>query len=146
VWLPLAAELTPANIADNTSALTLLPELPAEVCYVMGDQYDNDPTTEAACADAGRTVVATQWGPYPHSDAGVKVHRILHALRSRAIENLNEQFNGTFDAHGQVPTKGWVFTHEFALDAVFVYQLTLWYLHGHDLDLRVGLKTFLKAA
>jgi hypothetical protein len=31
VWILLAAELTPANIADNMQALTLLPELPAEV-------------------------------------------------------------------------------------------------------------------
>jgi hypothetical protein len=146
VWIPLAAELTPANIADHMPALTLLPELPAEVRYVLGDQHDNDPTLDAACADSGRTVVATRRGPYPHTDAGVEVRRILHELRSRAIENLNEQFKGIFDAHGQVPTKGWVNTRRFALGAVFVYQLTLWYRHEHGLDLRVGLKPFLKAA
>jgi hypothetical protein len=146
VWIPLAAELTPANIADNMQALTLLPELPAEVRYVLGDQHYNDPTIDAACADSGQMVVATQRGPYPHTDAGVEVRRILHELRSRAIENLNEQFKGIFDAHGQVPTKGWVNTRRFALGAVFVYQLTLWYRHEHGLDLRVGLKPFLKAA
>jgi hypothetical protein len=27
-----------------------------------------------------------------------------------------------------------------------VYQLTLWYRHAHGMDLRVGLKPFLKAA
>ncbi len=146
VWIPLAAELTPANVADNEQALTLLPELPAEVRYVFGDQHYNDPVIRAACAEADRVVVATRRGPYPHTDAGVGVRRVFHELRSRAIENLNEQFKGIFDAHGQVPTKGLVNTRRFALGAVFVYQLTLWYRYEHGLDLRVGLKPFLKAA
>jgi hypothetical protein len=146
VWIPLAADLTAANVADNVHALLLLPELPAEVRYVLGDQHYNDPVIDAACAQAGQTVVATRRGPYPHTDAGVGVRRLLHELRSRAIENLNEQFKGIFDAHGQVPTKGLVNTRRFALGAVFVYQLTLWYRHEQGLDLRVGLKAFLKAA
>jgi hypothetical protein len=138
VWIPLAA--------DNAQALTLLPELPAEVRYMLGDQHYNDPAIDAACARAGQIVVATRRGPYPHTDDGVDVRRLLHELRSRAIENLNEQFKGIFDAHGQVPTKGLANTRRFALGAVFVYQLTLWYRHEHGLDLRVGLKPFLKAA
>lgn len=146
VWIPLAAELTPANVADNEQALTLLPELPPEVRYVLGDQHYNDPAIRAACAAEGREVVATRRGKYPHRDDGVGVRRVFHELRSRAIENLNEQFKGIFDAHGQVPTKGLVNTRRFALGAVLVYQLTLWYRHEHDLDLRVGLKPFLKAA
>jgi hypothetical protein len=146
VWIPLAADLTPANTADNAQALSLLPELPAEVRYILGDQHYNDPTIDAACAAVGWTVVATRRGPHPHTDAGVGVRRILHELRSRAIENLNEQFKGIFDAHGQVPTQGLVNTRRFALGAVFVYQLTLWYRHEHRLDLRVGLKACLKAA
>ena len=146
VWIPLAADLTAANVADNVHALTLLPELPVEVRYVLGDQHYNDPVIDAVCGQAGQTVVATRHGPYPHADDGVGVRRILHALRSHAIENLNEQFNGIFDVHGQVPTKGLVNTRRFALGAVFVYQLTLWYRYEHGLDLRVGLKPFLKAA
>jgi hypothetical protein len=146
VWIPLAAELTPANVADNVQALSLMPALPGEVRYVLGDQHYNDPAIDAACAGQGWTVVATRRGPYPHTDDGVGVRRILHELRSRAIENLNEQFKGIFDAHGQVPTKGLVNTCRFALGAVFVYQLTLWYRHERGLDLRVGLKAFLKAA
>ena len=98
------------------------------------------------CAEANRDVVATRRGRYPHTDAGVEVRRVFHSLRSRAIENLNEQFKGMFDAHGQVPTKGLTNTRRFALGAVVVYQLTLWYRYEHDLDLRVGLKPFLKAA
>jgi hypothetical protein len=146
VFLPLAADLTPANVADNEQALILLPELPAEVRYVLGDQHYNDPAIRAVCAEADRDVVATRRGPYPHTDDGVGVRRVFHELRSRAIENLNEQFKGIFDAHGQVPTKGLVNTRRFALGAVLVYQLTLWYRHEHGLDLRVGLKPFLKAA
>ena len=98
------------------------------------------------CAATNREVVATRRGPYPHTDAGVEVRRVFHSLRSRAIENLNEQFKGMFDVHGQVPTKGLTATRRFALGAVFVYQLTLWYRYEHDMDLRVGLKPFLKAA
>src|SRR5579862_3735196 len=44
VWIPLAAELTPANTADNVQALTLLPELPDEVRVILGDVHYNDPT------------------------------------------------------------------------------------------------------
>jgi hypothetical protein len=145
VWIPLAAELTPANVADNEQALTLLSELPAEVRYVLGDQHYNDPAIRVACAEADRVVVAPRRGRYPHTDAGVDVRWVFHELRSRAIENLNEQFKGIFDAHGPVPTKGLVNARRFALGAVFVYQLTLWYRHEHGLDLRVGLKPFLKA-
>jgi hypothetical protein len=146
VWMPLAADLTAANVADNAQALPLLPELPTEVRYVLGDQHSHDPAIAAAGARAGQTVVATRPGPSPHTDDGVGVRRILHELRSRAIANLNEQFKGIFDAHGQVPPKGRVNTRRFALGAVFVYQLLLWYRHEHGRDLHVGLKACLKAA
>jgi hypothetical protein len=146
VWIPLAAELTAANVADNEQALSLVPELPPEVRYLLGDQHYNDPALRAVCAEAGCEVVATRRGAYPHTDAGVNVRRVFHELRSWAIENLNEQFKGIFDAHGQVPTKGLINTQRFALGAVLVYQLTVWYRHEHELDLLVGLKPFLKAA
>jgi hypothetical protein len=61
-------------------------------------------------------------------------------------ENFNGQFKAIFDVHGAVPTKGLVTSQQFALGAVFVYQLTLCCRHEHDLDLRVGLDPFLKAA
>jgi hypothetical protein len=146
VWIPRAADLTAAHVADNVQALTLLPELPTEGRYVLGDQHYNDPALDAVCAQAGQTVVATRRGPYPHTDDGVEVRRLLPALCSRAIENLNEQFKGIFDVHGQVPTKGLVNMRRFALGAGFVYQLTLWYRQEQGLNLRVGLKPFLKAA
>src|SRR5262245_14762142 len=85
VWIPLAAELTPANVADNVQALRLLPELPGEVRYVLGDQHYNDPAIDAAGAGPDWTVVATRRGPYRRTDDGVGVRRLLHELRSRAI-------------------------------------------------------------
>jgi hypothetical protein len=54
------------------------------------------------------------------------VRRILHELRSRALETRNEPSKDIFDAHGQVPTKELVNTRRFALGAVFVSQLSLW--------------------
>ncbi|GAC1513553.1 MAG: hypothetical protein NVS2B16_18710 [Chloroflexota bacterium] len=36
VWIPLAAELTPANRADNEEAPALIRELPPQVRYVLG--------------------------------------------------------------------------------------------------------------
>ena len=49
--------------------------------------------------------------------------------------------------HDQIPRAvGEVGDERFALEAVFVDQLTLCCRHEHDLDLRVGLDPFLKAA
>jgi len=146
VWLPLAAELTPANAADNEVAALLLPELPAEVRFVLGDQHDNAPNVRTLCARSDRILVASRRGGYPHQDAGVAVRRVFHKLRSVAIENFNEQFKSIFDAHGAVPTRGRSNTQRFALGAVLVYQLLLWYRYEHGLALRVGLKPALSAA
>jgi hypothetical protein len=145
VWIPLAAELTPANVADNEAALDLLAELPAEARFVLGDLHYNAPNVRAACAKAERMLVATQYGRYPHTDDGVEVRRIFHKLRSVTIENFNEQFKGIFNVHGAVPTKGLQATRRFALGAIFVYQLALLQRADAGLDLRVGLKSFLKA-
>lgn len=146
VWIPLAADLTPANVADNEHALLLLPELPAEVRYLLGDQHYNDPALHATCAQQQQTVIASRKGAYPHTDAGAPVRKVFHQLRSHAIENFNNQFKGIFDTHGPVPTKGLVNTRRFALGAVFVYQLCLWYRFEQGRDLRIGLNAFLKAA
>ncbi len=145
VWIPLAADLTPANVADNDQALTLLPELPADVRFVLGDRHYNAPNVRQACEQAGRILVATHYGAYPHTDAGVEVRRLFHKLRSVAIENFNEHFKGIFAAHGQVPTRGLISTRRFALGAIFVYQLALLYRFEHSLSLNVGLKAFMQA-
>jgi hypothetical protein len=145
-WIPLAAELTPANTADNDPAPRLLDEVPLDARVVLGDTAYNDPAVHDHCFGAGRLLVATRRGAYPHTDDGVEVRRVFHKLRSLAIENFNGQFKGIFDVHGSVPTRGLARTRRFALGAVFLYQLTLLYRFEHHQDLRVGLKAFLKAA
>jgi hypothetical protein len=146
VWIPLAAELTAANAADSEVAPDLLCRMSPEVRVVLGDTSYNTPELHELCEEDERILVTTKRGRYPHTDDGVEVRRLFHKLRSSAIENLNEQFKGIFDAHGQVPTKGLANTRRFALGAIVVYQLALWYRYEHDQDLRVGLKAFLKAA
>lgn len=146
VWIPLAADLTPANAADNEVAPALLRELPPDVRFVTGDVHYNAPNVRDECESHNRMLVASRRGPYPHTDDGVEVRRIFHKLRSLAIENFNEHFKGIFDGHGQVPTKGLRNTRRFALGATFVYQLALLYRFQHGLTLCVGLKPFLRAA
>jgi hypothetical protein len=146
VWIPLAARLTPANVADSEVAPRLVEELPEEARYVLGDIHYNAPEVRKLCEDADRILVTPEYGPYPHTDAGVEVRRIFHELRSRAIENFNGQFKSIFDGGGQVPTKGLTNTARFALGAVLVYQIALLHQYEHGRDLRVGLKAFLKAA
>lgn len=146
VWIPLAAQLSPANQADNEPAAALLRELPADVRFILGDIHYNAPNVREACEHDDRILVTTQYGTYPHSDDGVEVRRIFHKLRSLAIENFNEHFKGIFDVHGQVPTKGLLNTQRFALGAIFVYQLALMYRFEQGFELCIGLKAFLKAA
>jgi hypothetical protein len=145
IWIPLSAELTSANVADNEVAPALIYELPPEALFVLGDLHYNAPNVREVCEQTGRLLVTTQYGPYPHTDPGVEVRRIFHKLRSVAIENFNEHFKGIFDGHGQVPTKGLLNTQRFALGAIFVYQLALLYRFQHGLDLNIGLKAFIKA-
>ena len=144
VWIPLAAELTPANVADNEAAPRLLDRLPPEVGFILGDTSYNDPALHGHCDAAGRCLIASRRGPYPHTDDGVEVRRLFHQLRSRAIENFNGQFKGIFDLGQQVPTRGLGRTRRWALGAVLLYQLSLLHRSNHGLDLRVGLKAYLK--
>jgi hypothetical protein len=146
IWIPLAARLTPANVADNHIAIELAPEFPTDLRFLLGDQHYQDPELEQQCDQINCVVITPQRGPYPHTDDGVEVRRILHKTRSIAIENFNEQFKGIFEAHGQVPTKGLAATQRFALGAIFLYQLALLYRFQHGLELRVGLKAFIRAA
>jgi hypothetical protein len=146
VWIPLAADLTPANVADNIEAPLLLKELPPTLRFLLGDKSYHDPELQHLWETHERILVTTLPGRYPHDDAGVQVRRIFHRLRSRAIENFNEQFKGIFHGHGQVPTRGLIATRRFVLGAVFVYQLALLHRFQTHADLRIGLKPFLQAA
>ncbi len=103
VWFPIAAVLTPANVADSEPAPALLREVPVEVRFVLGDRHYNTPDLHENCDQADRLLVTTQYGRYPHTDDGVEVRRSFHKLRSIAMENFNEHFKGIFDGHGQVP-------------------------------------------
>ncbi len=104
VWIPLAAHLTPANASDGRIAPTLIEELPDQARFVLGDTHYNAPNVREACLGQGMFLVASgRRGPYPHTDAGVEVRRILHRLRHVAIENLNEHFKALFEAHGRCP-------------------------------------------
>jgi hypothetical protein len=146
IWIPLAARLTPANTADNQIAPALIEQLPDEARFVLGDIHYNAPNVKQACHSTERFLVTTKRGTYPHTDDGVEVRRIFHKLRSMANENFNEHFKAIFEVHGQVSTRGLINTQRFALGAVLVYQLALFYRHEHNLDINRGLKPFLRAA
>lgn len=103
VWIPLAAELTPANAADNEVAPHLLPELPPTLRFLLGDTAYDDPALHEQCAATDRLLVTTKRGAYPHTDDGVEVRRVLHQLRFHSIENFNEVYKALTDLHGQVP-------------------------------------------
>jgi hypothetical protein len=140
VWMPLAAERTPANAADNLQAPGLCQKFPMELRLLLSDQHDRVPDLEQRCTRRSCLVMTPTGGACPHTDDGVEVHRILHTTRSIAIENFHEHFKGTFEGHGQAPTCGLVATRRFVLSTIFVYQLTLRYRHDIGTDLRVGPK------
>ncbi len=146
VWIPLAAEVTPANAADNEVAPRLLPELPSILRFLLGDTSYDDPALRAECDRMDRVLITSKRGPYPHTDDGKEVRRLFHQLRSHAIENFNEHYKGLFDGHGSVPTRGLLATRRYLLGAVLVYQLLLLYRFETGGDLRVGLKALFKAA
>lgn len=149
VWLPLAAEVTSANVADNEQAPKLIEALPTGLHFLLGDQHYHDETLTALCEQRNCHLVTSFTGknnPYPHHDDGVGVRKVLHKIRSIAIENFNEHFKVIFDVHGAVPTKGLIATQRFVLAAVFVYQLAILYCFLQNLNLRVGLKALIKAA
>jgi hypothetical protein len=49
VWIPLAADLTPANVADNEAAPGIICELPLELRFLLGDLHYNAPNVREAC-------------------------------------------------------------------------------------------------
>jgi hypothetical protein len=148
LWIPLAAELTPADVHDGQVAPQLTRELPDQslLRFVLGDRHYNTPEMRENCARRGLILVASRYGKYPHTDAGVEVRRVFHKLRSLAMENFNQHFKGIFDANGSVPTKGQMNTTRFALGAVLVYQLALLHRFECKLPLNLGLKPMLRAA
>jgi hypothetical protein len=146
VWIPLAAELTPANPADNAVAPRLLAPLPAEVRDVLGDTADNAPEVRQLCEESDRALVATRRGTYPHHDDGVEVRRLFHHLRSQAIEPFNGLFKHVCEWRTQMPVKGLRRSQLLALGAIVIDQLELLAQHEHHLPLGKGIKPLLRAA
>ena len=146
LWIPLAAEFTIANEADNRVAPKLLEQLPIEVRYVLGDTHYNTPELRDECALHGRELVATRRGPYPHRDGGVDVRRIFHKLRSLAIEPFNGLFKNIFEWRGQMPVKGLTKCQQLALGAILLYQIVLLYQFHRQQPIGVGIKALLRAA
>jgi hypothetical protein len=146
LWIPLAARLTPANVADNEVAPQLVAELPAIVRYILGDTLYNDPDLRRQCEQQERWLIATQKSPHPHQDPGVKVRQLFHRLRSQAIEPFNGLFKNIFEWSGQVPVKGLKRTQLFVLGALFLYQLILLYQFDSQLPLGTNIKPLLRAA
>ena len=147
VWIPLAAEVTPANVADNAQATALLADLPDEARFILGDTHYHDAALQAQATEHGQVIVASRrGGRRPRTDDGAAVRSLFHALRSHAIENFNGQFKAIFDVSRPVPTRGLRATRRLLLGAVFVYQLALLHRYLVGDPLRVGLKPFLQAA
>src|SRR5574341_1193216 len=146
VWIPLAADLTPANVYDATPAPALQRELPLDVRFVLGDPHYNDDDLRAFCRLCNRWLIATRRGSYPHTDPGVDVRRIFHQLRSKAIEPFNGLFKNVFEWGGQVTVKGLKRVRLIVLGAVLVYQLALLHQHHCNLPLGKRVKTRLRAA
>jgi hypothetical protein len=150
VWLPLAAAVTPANVADNVQAAALLPQ-PGDAPVVPGgalllaDVAYADPQLRQQCIPAELTLVTNRRGPRPHHDGGVGVRRVFHALRSQTSEGWNAQFKRIFACREQLPTRGLHATRRFVLGGVLIYQLTLlhrWLTGG---SLRRGLSAAIRA-
>lgn len=146
VPIPLAADLTPANVYDATVAPDLECELPPDVHYVLGDTHYNDEVLRQACENNNRWLITTQRGAYPHHDAGVEVRRVFHTLRSKAIEPFNGLFKNIFEWGGQVPVKGLTRVRLIVLGAVLIYQLVLLYQFEHGRPLGKAIKPLLRAA
>jgi hypothetical protein len=87
MWIPLSARLTPADVADNQIAPSLIEELPEEARFVLGDTHYNAQNVRDKCQRTQRFLVTSKRGAYPHTDSGVEVRRIFHKLRSLANEN-----------------------------------------------------------
>jgi hypothetical protein len=60
--IPLAAQLTPANVADQGMALALVRCLSPDVRYILGDTHYNDPILRLQCEQQDCFLIATHKG------------------------------------------------------------------------------------
>ena len=146
VWIPLAARLTPANVADQDIAPALISQLAPDIRFVLGDTHYNEPEVRLACEQDDRSLIATHKGARPKHDPGAPVRQLFHRLRSKAIEPFNGLFKNVFEWGGQVPVKGLQRTQLIVLGAILLYQVVLLYQFEHQLPLGRGIKPLLRAA
>ncbi|HWQ33393.1 MAG TPA: transposase [Blastocatellia bacterium] len=144
--IPLAAEVTVANVGDNLIAPELLAELPEDLRYLLGDAQSQDPGLREVCEERGFHLITPRRGPHPHRDDGVGVRRIFHRLRSQTMEPFNGIFKDLFGWHWRMPVRGLQKTQILALGAVWLYQLVLRYPHRQQLEPGKGIKALLRAA
>ena|GEM_PF-5564005 len=86
-WLPLAAELTPANVADGPTAEQMLPMVTAEAKYVLGDSHYQTAGVAKLCEQAGQILVTSRGKRKRRAnDPGREVRRELRKLLGRAAE------------------------------------------------------------
>jgi hypothetical protein len=74
------------------------------------------------------------------------VRKILHKLRSQAIEPFNGLFKNVFEWRVKMPAKSLQRSQLLALGAVVIYQVVLLYQHERHLPLGKGIKPLLQAA
>jgi hypothetical protein len=146
LWIPLAAALTAANIADQDEAPAMIRELDPSIRYLLGDTHYNVPEVRLPCEASGRYLIATQAGSSPRTDPGASVRQLFHRLRSKSIEPFNSLFKNVFDFGGNVPIKGLLRTQLFVLAAILLYQIVLLYQFENNLPLGKSIKPLLRAA
>lgn len=147
-WLPLAGEVTPANVADNERTLVLIETFPPGLHFLLGDQNYLDEALRHQYQGRGCTFVTLFTGknnPYPITITGLKYVKsctkpvLLQLKISMNISRLFLMF--TVRSHKKLAA-----TQRFVLGVVFVYHSAILYSFLHNLDLRVGLEVLLKAA
>lgn len=146
VPIPLAASLTAANVGDNVEAVKLLPLIPKQVRYVLGDSHYHGQEVQALCASYCFNLVCSRGKrKAAANDVGKEVRYVLHKTRSTTIERWNGQYKGLFTAQGRVPTRGEQRSARFALSGVVLQQLMMWHRHLQGLHPTAGLLAALRA-
>jgi hypothetical protein len=62
MWIALSARLTPADVADNQIAPSLMEELPEEARLVLGDTHYNAHNVRDKCERTERFLVTSKGG------------------------------------------------------------------------------------
>ena len=149
VWIPLAAELTPANCPRQPGRARLVDELPAQVRFVLGDTHYNAPKIRERCELSGQTLIASGYGSYPRPQTSLNsqaVRSFFHKLRSCTHRELQPTVQEPLRwLTVRCPPKDTFPPKTGPWGAIFTYQLLLFHRWMHNLPLRTGLKYALKA-